>query len=437
MRTETHVIPMSRARRAELLARTYVLHIVPERAPEVSRTTEMLATQTLAELHNYIQREFKLDNDHLYAFYMSGRAWDKKNYYDGPGKNAERISLQVAGCKPGKEFLYIFDFGDDLRHHVRVESQGTRAAEAKYPRTLAAIGKPPPQYQSDEEPEVEDDLLVLADEAAKACAEREHELYGEGPCGHCGGEMHRVVDAKTLTPRLELEQRLREALSNRPEQMTAFEAYCEYRLLDWLSEVIFDLAESGQGEAAIRLYDAWSDLARCEESELGSRAKLLLRAGQPEAAKAEADRQLSLAPQDFHSLSIAVDIYRDCGDLERAETICRRYYELAEDAEDAEDQMVAGHQLAELLRDRGKKEEAEALEAELEAKGPWDDEEGWDEEGEDDDEFLPVDVAPAPMSSLSPAAFGADRTVIAPPKIGRNELCPCGSGKKYKRCCGG
>jgi uncharacterized protein len=21
-------------------------------------------------------------------------------------------------------------------------------------------------------------------------------------------------------------------------------------------------------------------------------------------------------------------------------------------------------------------------------------------------------------------------------KIGRNELCPCGSGKKYKRCCG-
>lgn len=25
--------------------------------------------------------------------------------------------------------------------------------------------------------------------------------------------------------------------------------------------------------------------------------------------------------------------------------------------------------------------------------------------------------------------------VIAPPKIGRNESCPCGSGKKYKKCC--
>jgi hypothetical protein len=26
---------------------------------------------------------------------------------------------------------------------------------------------------------------------------------------------------------------------------------------------------------------------------------------------------------------------------------------------------------------------------------------------------------------------------IAPPKVGRNEPCPCGSGKKYKKCCGG
>ena len=27
------------------------------------------------------------------------------------------------------------------------------------------------------------------------------------------------------------------------------------------------------------------------------------------------------------------------------------------------------------------------------------------------------------------------RTVKAPPKVGRNDPCPCGSGKKYKHCC--
>jgi hypothetical protein len=36
--------------------------------------------------------------------------------------------------------------------------------------------------------------------------------------------------------------------------------------------------------------------------------------------------------------------------------------------------------------------------------------------------------------NLARAAPG--QTVINPPKIGRNALCPCGSGKKYKYCCG-
>ena len=30
----------------------------------------------------------------------------------------------------------------------------------------------------------------------------------------------------------------------------------------------------------------------------------------------------------------------------------------------------------------------------------------------------------------------SSHTVIKPPKIGRNDPCPCGSGKKYKKCCG-
>jgi uncharacterized protein YchJ len=29
-----------------------------------------------------------------------------------------------------------------------------------------------------------------------------------------------------------------------------------------------------------------------------------------------------------------------------------------------------------------------------------------------------------------------NRSVAEHGKVGRNQLCPCGSGKKYKRCCG-
>lgn len=30
---------------------------------------------------------------------------------------------------------------------------------------------------------------------------------------------------------------------------------------------------------------------------------------------------------------------------------------------------------------------------------------------------------------------GSDKTFVAEKKIGRNDPCPCGSGKKYKKCC--
>ena len=30
----------------------------------------------------------------------------------------------------------------------------------------------------------------------------------------------------------------------------------------------------------------------------------------------------------------------------------------------------------------------------------------------------------------------SSKTVVKPPKVGRNDPCPCGSGKKFKYCCG-
>jgi hypothetical protein len=55
-----------------------------------------------------------------------------------------------------------------------------------------------------------------------------------------------------------------------------------------------------------------------------------------------------------------------------------------------------------------------------------------------DYDFLYLDLNPA----AKPRLFKTDRTVIKEEasskkiKIGRNDPCPCGSGKKYKNCCG-
>jgi hypothetical protein len=59
-----------------------------------------------------------------------------------------------------------------------------------------------------------------------------------------------------------------------------------------------------------------------------------------------------------------------------------------------------------------------------------------EEEPEDEAPLLPqrdapVDVPPDPP----PAPYVPPKPFIREPKIGRNEPCPCGRGKKYKKCC--
>ena len=45
-------------------------------------------------------------------------------------------------------------------------------------------------------------------------------------------------------------------------------------------------------------------------------------------------------------------------------------------------------------------------------------------------------VAKPTDASHGDGSDNVSRTVVKPSKIGRNDLCPCGSGKKYKHCCG-
>ncbi|MBL9169991.1 MAG: DUF1186 domain-containing protein [Verrucomicrobiales bacterium] len=50
-----------------------------------------------------------------------------------------------------------------------------------------------------------------------------------------------------------------------------------------------------------------------------------------------------------------------------------------------------------------------------------------------DDEPEPPEFSPGWAEELSPKPV----PYVAPAKVGRNDPCPCGSGKKHKKCCGG
>lgn len=46
------------------------------------------------------------------------------------------------------------------------------------------------------------------------------------------------------------------------------------------------------------------------------------------------------------------------------------------------------------------------------------------------------DVLPADKRAEITKEFKKSQTVVKGPQTGRNDPCPCGSGKKYKKCCG-
>ncbi len=417
---------MSAAERSELALRTYVFHIVPERAPSVSRTVELLASQTFRDLHHAIQQHFALDDDHMYAFFMSGRAWDQSGIFSDGNP---RISLQEGGCKAGKEFLYLFDFGDELLHHIRVESEGTKQEGVSYPRLLASVGEAPEQYPDAEgeeyvPPELDADLLPLAEDLARACedcfgAHSETEL----PCEDCG-EFHEDlpeadIPVESLDHCVALLTRLGTELQSRPTQIDALDEFCDAMLMEWMESVFDTLQDGERAEDALRLHDLLSPVLGSEmESWLPERHFLLLSAGRKEEATAEMERLLSEHPESSDVLHSAIEFFRCVGDLEQSEACARKMVSLKESRSWF---IAASRVLLEVLDARGKVEEATQLRSEIEHA-----------------ERLQHDaVAKKNNRPQLVPNYVAESPYIAPPKPGRNDACPCGSGKKYKKCCDG
>lgn len=117
------------------------------------RRLEITGDQTLHHLHNAIQEAFDWDNDHLYSFFLSNKAWDARSEYSHPQSQngalrADKYRIERLMLRPGKRFLYIFDFGDELTHDILVEDILPGAAEpgVEYPCITEIHGENIPQY---------------------------------------------------------------------------------------------------------------------------------------------------------------------------------------------------------------------------------------------------------------------------------------------------
>ena len=94
-------------------------------------------------------RPGKLHADtHLYEFRAGGAGWgvpDPDGFYDGP-MPAKKATLQKVLEDTGARTLqYVYDFGDDWDHSIRIERVSEASPGVTYPRLLKASGACPPE----------------------------------------------------------------------------------------------------------------------------------------------------------------------------------------------------------------------------------------------------------------------------------------------------
>lgn len=131
--------------------REFVFRATLARDPTVRRKAALSAEQTLEDLHELLREEFGWDDPHLYAFWLSGRFWDRdETEYTAPFELEEssaksaQTPLGALELRDGQKIAYVFDFGDQWEVEIVVEAVGDAAGA--YPRVLERVGEAPPQY---------------------------------------------------------------------------------------------------------------------------------------------------------------------------------------------------------------------------------------------------------------------------------------------------
>ena len=153
----------------------------PPDARQIWREVEVAANQTLDVLGWAIPQAFEFDLDHMWSFYLSGKAWDTDTEYAvSPdediftGKSARNANTTLIRDVPypgktgKKEFLFVYDFGDEWHFGVKLlRTSPTVEPQARFPQLVAAQGDSPEEYpysafmQDEDEEGAESEPLVI------------------------------------------------------------------------------------------------------------------------------------------------------------------------------------------------------------------------------------------------------------------------------------
>jgi hypothetical protein len=115
--------------------------------PEIWRRFAIRDDISLLELHEIIQTVMGWTDTHLFSFFIN-----KTQYTDEEtvaemrkGKNAEKVTVRSLKLKKGDTFKYVYDFGDDWGHKLKIEAVSAPDPEIEYPVCLDGARECPPE----------------------------------------------------------------------------------------------------------------------------------------------------------------------------------------------------------------------------------------------------------------------------------------------------
>jgi hypothetical protein len=356
-----------------------LLEVTPYQTQDVYRTIEITDKHNLHHLHRVIQDAFLLDDEQLYAFFMKNRRWDKTFMYGGPNVTAKYSAQNTALSSlslHNKRFLYLFDFGDELRYEVRVLEEREAEEGVQYPRIVDAGGKAPPQYRIYDENDASDDENLPSEKSAgdpevlesvTCLVPRIREVLDriESRSSDPEAVVELSQQNNELTQEHDLAQEFVRFTGNDMNLIYRVESMVEANVFDWMMGLPRRMSNAGLLEGGLALARSLYSVFQSEQINCNL-PLILARAGFSDEARERLAALLSEYPEDWFVLLMAGEtylIFNEC------------------------------HQAKKCLEDA--------------------------------------------LFWVGDFLEGRDRILheIRKAKVGRNDPCPCGSGMKYKKCC--
>ena len=379
------------------------LSISPEDAPAVRRVIDFDGRNSLHDVHELMHDTLNIgDDDHLYAFFLSGEYWDKSSEYVDPrthGARADQALLFRLRLREGQHFVYVYDFGTEHRYSLSVVSVTETEAPLAAPVLIESVGDalPPldgPDLDDDDndyDPGEPDRALAKPLELAAAVIEQLEAI------DELGEEASDDETRPLLRPLGEATLALLAVIDCNLQLLSAIDRNFHVQLIGLVTDVPGRLSAAGETDLAVRVAEALKFCAPDHMS--GEIAIAYARAGDRQRALELVLTNLETAVEPYIAEYHAGYVYRELGEDDAAEAYFRRSLAVAKTKSQRSE---AALRITSHLIDTGRETEAAEFVAQQHAA-----------------------LSDSPKSAR--AQF---------PAVGRNEPCPCGSGKKYKKCHG-